>query len=86
MIADGVWAKEMYVIAGGPPFLLCRKEGVIHDEITFETLAEYPTLEAAVMRAELADDMQEGDYLTNAILRKAIRIYGGPDAGSKRNR
>ena len=81
-----MWVKEMYVIAGGPPFLLCRKEGVIHDEITFETLAEYPTLEAAVMFAELSEDMQEGDYLTRAILRRAIKIYGGSDAGAKGNR
>lgn len=60
LIGEGVWAKGAYVIAGGPPFLLNKRARVIQDEIIFETMAEYPTLEAAVMRAELGGDCDGG--------------------------
>lgn len=58
-------AKGDYVVAGGPPFLLCKKVAVIHDEITFETTAEYPSLEAAVMLAEL-EGAEDGDIWRDA--------------------
>ena len=73
-----MWAKGAYVIAGGPPFLLAKKVSIIHDEIVFETLAEYPTLEAAVMRAELADDLHSDDDVFNlAMLHSAARFLNG---------
>lgn len=78
LIGEGVWAKGAYVIAGGPPFLLAKKVSIIHDEIVFETLAEYPTLEAAVMRAELADDLHSDDDVFNlAMLHSAARFLNG---------
>lgn len=57
LIGEGVWAKRDYVIAGGPPFLLNKRAGTFQDEIVFETVAKYPSLEAAVMWAEL-----KGEY------------------------
>ena len=77
LIGEGVWAKGSYVVAGGPPFLLTKKVSIIHDEIVFETLAEYPTLEAAVMFVELNYEEPERDRLTMAILRSAINHVKG---------
>lgn len=77
LIDEGVWAKGSYVVAGGPPFLLTKKVSIIHDEIVFETLAEYPTLEAAVMFVELNYEEPERDRLTMAILRSAINHVKG---------
>ena len=77
LIGEGVWAKGSYVVAGGPPSLLTKKVSIIHDEIVFETLAEYPTLEAAVMFVELNYEEPERDRLTMAILRSAINHVKG---------
>lgn len=78
MIGEGVWAKRDYVIAGGPPFLLNKKAGAFQDEIVFETMAEYPSLEAAVMRAELEGDMHTPwDSFYLSTLRNGVRILGG---------
>ena len=55
-----------------------KKVSIIHDEIVFETLAEYPTLEAAVMWAELAGDIDRvEDMISMAILRKAVNLLKG---------
>ena len=72
-----MWNKGAYLIAGGPPFILCRKEGVIHDEAAFEAVAEYPTFEAAVMHAELLDDAEEAGVVTVAAIRDMIYVMRG---------
>lgn len=77
LIGEGVWAKGAYVIAGGPPFLLTKKANVFRDEIVFETMAEYPSLEAAVMMAELAGDIDGTEDAFNlAMLHSAARLLG----------
>ena len=78
LIGEGVWAKRDYVIAGGPPFLLNKRAGTFQDEIVFETMAEYPSLEAAVMRAELEEDMHVSwDSFYLSTLRNAARFLSG---------
>ena len=46
--------------------------------VLFEAMAEYPSLEAAVMRAELEGDMHTPwDSFYLSTLRNAVRILGG---------
>ena len=77
MIGEGVWCKGDYIIAGGPPFMLTKQAAVIHDEVVCEVIANYPSLESAVMSVELNYEEPERDRLTMAILRNAINNVKG---------
>lgn len=78
LIGEGVWNKGDYIIAGGPPFMLTKGAGVvIHDEVTYEVIANYPTLEAAVRHAELNYEEPERGRLTMAIMQKALNLLKG---------
>ena len=78
MIGEGVWCKGDYIIAGGPPFMLTKGGAtMIHDEVVCEVIANYPSLESAVMCVELNYEEPERDRLTMAILRNAINNVKG---------
>jgi hypothetical protein len=72
-----VWGKGKYVIAGGPPFMLTKQVAVIHDEVAYEVIANFPSLEAAVMFVELNYEEPERDRLTMAILMNAVKLLKG---------
>ncbi len=58
--------------------MLTKGAGVmIHDEVTYEVIANYPTLEAAVMHVELNYEEPERDRLTMAILMNAVKLLKG---------
>lgn len=72
-----MWGKGKYVIAGGPPFMLTKQVAVIHDEVAYEVIANFPSLEAAVMFVELNYEEPERDRLTMAILMNAVKLLKG---------
>lgn len=73
-----MWSKGDYIVVGGPPFMLTKGAGVmIHDEVAYEVIANFPSLEAAVMFVELNYEEPERDRLTMAILRSAINHVKG---------
>jgi hypothetical protein len=73
-----VWSKGDYIVAGGPPFMLTKGAGVmIHDEVSCEVIANFPSLEAAVMYVELNYEEPERDRLTMAILMNAVKLLKG---------
>lgn len=72
-----MWSKGDYIVAGGPPFMLAKGASVIHDEVACEVIANFPSLEAAVMYVELNYEEPERDRLTMAILMNAVKLLKG---------
>lgn len=78
LIGEGVWCKGDYIIAGGPPFMVTKGGAtIIHDEVVCEVVANYPSLESAVMSVELNYEESEWDRLTMASLRNAFNNMKG---------
>jgi hypothetical protein len=72
-----VWGKGKYVIAGGPPFMLTKQVAVIHDEVAYEVIANFPSLEAAVMFVELNYEEPEPESITLDVLRRSLAALKG---------